>query len=181
MPRLSSLWVITESDQSATTVLLLTSTDHRGTMRESFANERLPTTGLIHLPFIRMSESKNVAEAIANVLHRELADTESRLETKMTTAIAQSEQRTTERFAAELAATEQRITSKLTKEIQEATEPHFKAINDDLLLIEKKLDNVLTILQDGARLDELERRVGKLAELAGLPEFTQPIRRPIGA
>jgi len=77
---------------------------------------------------------------------------------------------TLEALQRELAGTEQRIITetekRFTKKIDDATVPHFTAIQNDLEKISDRLH---------------ERRIIKLAETVGRPDLATPITRPIGA
>ena len=55
------------------------------------------------------------------------------------------------------------------------------AIADILKDHTERLDRIEHILWDGARFDEIERRVIKLAETVGRPDLATPISRPIGS
>ena len=104
---------------------------------------------------------------------------------------------TLDAFKQELATSEKRI----VKEIHDDMEPHFTAIQSDLDTITntlndhtailnehtailndhtKRLERIENILWDGERINELERRVIKLAEIVGDASLATPLRRPIG-
>ncbi|MFI5399160.1 MAG: hypothetical protein ACHQ9S_26820 [Candidatus Binatia bacterium] len=92
---------------------------------------------------------------------------------------------TLEALQRELAATEQRIVTetekRFTKKIDDATVPHFTAIQTDLGKITGRLDRIENILWDGQRVAEIERRVIKLAETVGRADLATPITRPLGS
>ncbi|MFI5397696.1 MAG: hypothetical protein ACHQ9S_19340 [Candidatus Binatia bacterium] len=96
-----------------------------------------------------------------------------------------SEPLTLDQLTAALAATEQRIITetekRLTKRIDDATVPHFTAIQTDLGRITSRLDRIENILWDGQRVAEIERRVIKLAETVGRADLATPITRPLGS
>ncbi len=85
----------------------------------------------------------------------------------------------------ELTATEQRIITetekRLKKKIDDATVPHFTAIQDDLGKITNRLDRIENILWDGQRVAEIEHRLIKLAETVGRADLATPITHPLGS
>lgn len=70
--------------------------------------------------------------------------------------------------------------SQLRKDLNADNEPHWRAIKDDLDKIGERLSVIETLLWQGDRLDEMEKRIIEIAQTVGLPQLAHPLRRAPG-
>lgn len=99
--------------------------------------------------------------------------------------LSASEERVTKTLRGELTravtASEERVIKNLTKKIDDATIPHFTALSHDLDEITQRLTAIEKLLWQGQRLEEIELRLIRLAELTGNASLAVPFSKPIGA